>query len=98
MDRYEALFKTTADQFGFKSKHSTELCVFTLKQVVDYYKSMNSVIYLCFLDASKAFDTVNDWNLFENVMHRNVSYIIVRLLLVWYNIQKFYIQWGDTKT
>ena len=79
MDRYEALFKTTADQFGFKSKHSTKLCVFTLKQVVDYYKSMNSVVYLCFLVASKAFDNVNHWKLSETLLHRNVPYIIVRL-------------------
>ena len=28
----------------------------------------------------------------------NVSYIMVRLLLVWVNTQKFYIQWGDTSS
>ena len=37
LDRYSHLLESTSNQFGFKGKHSTELCVFTLKQVVEYY-------------------------------------------------------------
>jgi len=96
LDRYEMLLKSTDNQFGFKAKHSTDLCIFTLKQVIDYYKSMNSAVYLCFLDASKAFDKVNHWKLFEKLLLRNVPYIIVRLLVVWYQTQKFYVQWDNT--
>ena len=32
----------TADQFGYKPKHSTEFCVFVVKQVTDYFKSNGS--------------------------------------------------------
>ena len=45
-------------QFGFKSKHSTDMCIFTVKSIVKCYTSQNSPVYTCFLDASKAFDAL----------------------------------------
>ena len=50
LSRYSELLKTTDNQFGFKSKHSTDLCVLSLKQVIDYYINSGSSVYLCFLD------------------------------------------------
>ena len=47
---------TTDNQFGFKKGHSTDHCIFALKNVIQYYKSNNSPVFSCFLDASKAFD------------------------------------------
>ena len=35
-------------QFGFKSKHSTDMCIFTVKHIVKYYTSQNSPVYTCF--------------------------------------------------
>ena len=52
-------------QFGFKPKHSTDLCIYTLKEVIEFYKSQSSSVYVCFMDASKAFDKVNHWTLFK---------------------------------
>ena len=40
-------------QFGFKSKHSTDMCIFMVKSIVKYYTRQNSPVYTCFLDASK---------------------------------------------
>ena len=86
---------TTSDnQFGFKSKHSTDLCIFTLKNVIDYYKNQNSPVFTCFLDASKAFDRVNHWTLFKKLKDRNVPLIIIRILLFWYREQNVSIKWG----
>ena len=56
---------TSDNQFGFKSKHSTDLCIYTLKSIIQYYKDHNSPVYSCFLDASKAFDIVNHWVMFK---------------------------------
>ena len=52
-------------QFGFKPRHSTYLCIYTLKDVIEFYKSQSSSVYVCFMDASNAFDRVNHWTLFK---------------------------------
>ena len=39
--------------FGFKSSHSTDLYIYTLKEFIDYYKSRETTVYVTFLDASK---------------------------------------------
>ena len=95
LNRYRDLFKTTANQFGFKCKLSTEMCIFSLKQVIEYYKMYNSPIYLSFLDASKAFDKINHWHLFSKLIDRNVPTIIVRILLTLYSCQKYIVKWSS---
>ena len=69
---------TTDNQFSFKTKHSTDMCVFTLKSVIDLYISSSSPVYVCYMDASKAFDKVNFWCLFEKLLQRNVPNVFVR--------------------
>ena len=85
---------TSHNQFGFRSKHSTDLCIYSLKNVVQYYRHNNSPVFTCFLDASRAFDRVNHWSLFKNLIHRGVPLLIVRLLCYWYNTQTFCVKWG----
>ena len=93
LNRYESLLCTSDNQFGFKNNGSTDMCVFTLKQVIDYYRNNGSPVYLCFLDASKAFDRVHHNLLFDKLRKRNVPHIIVRLLVGWYTSQSFAIRW-----
>ena len=59
LNRYGDLRHSTDNQFGYKTKHATDLCVYTLKQIVDCYRSSSSPEYTCFLYASKTFDRVN---------------------------------------
>ena len=87
---------TTDNQFGFKKGHFTDHCIFALKNVIQYYKSNNSPVYSCFLDASKAFDRVNHWTLFRQLLNRGVPVILIRILLYWYRTQTFCIKWGST--
>ena len=47
------------------------------------------------LDASKAFDRVNFWLLFQKLLSRNVPLFIVRILAMWYTHQKMCIRWGN---
>ncbi len=53
---------TTHNQFGFKPKHGTDLCIYALKEAVDRYRRQNSSVLISFIDASKAFDRVNQKN------------------------------------
>ena len=82
LNRYNSMLKTSDNQFGFKKEHSTDMCVFAMKQVIDYYTNLSSPVYICFLDASKAFDKVNHWSLFDKLFKRKIPPIIVRMLLV----------------
>ena len=81
------LLATTDNQFGFKPKHGTDMCIFLLKQTVFYYVSKDTPVFSASLDASKAFDRTNHNLLFAKLIKRNVPMCIVRLLLSWYRQQ-----------
>ena len=85
---------TSDNQFGFKRQHGTDLCIFTVKSAIKYYNLCNSPVFTCFLDASKAYDRVNHWTLFKNLLKRSVSIIVVRMLMFWYSKQEVCIRWG----
>jgi hypothetical protein len=81
-------------QFGFKKSHGTDMCVYSLKQIVQFYNKHGSPVYACFLDASKAFDRVNHWTLFRRLLDRGVPPHIVNTLMYWYTHQECTVQWG----
>ena len=94
LDFLECHLHTCDNQFGFKRNHAADMCIFALKNVIDYYKKWGSAVYSCFLDASKAFDRVNHWTLFLKMKERGMPSIIIRLLLFWYRHQTVFVQWG----
>ena len=86
---------THDQQFGFKRKHSTDLCIFTVKSVTKYYTQKNCPVFTCFLDASKAFDKINHYTLFQKLLDRETPIILVRILLFWYTKQTMCVKWGN---
>ena len=67
------------------------MCVFVVKELVRYYFSQGSNIYVCFLDASMAFDRISDVILFKKLIARNVPLYIVRILWFWYRNQILFV-------
>ena len=94
LDRIEHLLITNANQFGFKKSHGTDQCCYILKEVINLYKSLNSCISICFLDASKAFDRVCHNTLFKKLERRGIPGYLLRMLVFWYENKKMLVRWG----
>ena len=66
-------------------------------ETVNYYNfNKSNVFVLNILDASKAFDMVNYCKLFGELLKRDISPIVLRLLLYMYTSQTLIVKWGYT--
>ena len=70
------------------------MCIHAFRQTIEYYKQNSSPVFICYMDATKAFDRVNHWLLFKKLLDRNMPLHIVRLLACRYRTQRFNVQWG----
>ena len=68
---------------------------YALKEYIEYYKNRNTSVFVTMLDASKAFDRVNFWLLFQKLLSRNVPFFIFRILAMWYTRQNMCIRWSN---
>jgi len=71
-------------QFGFKKGHSTGLCTSMFK---------NIYVFVCFIDFSTAFDTVNYWKLFTKLLNDNID---CKIVSNWYSIQQCFVRWRSS--
>ena len=70
-----------SSQFGFKSNSSTLHAEFIISETIKYYNSNNSPVYLCSLDAEKAFDSCNWDVLFEKLYYdKKIPHNIVTVI------------------
>ena len=51
LNRIEGTLTTNFNQFGFKKNHSTDTCIYALKDMLHCYRSMSSCVFVCFIDA-----------------------------------------------
>jgi len=84
LQKFSSYFESDPLQFGFKKGSSCSHVVFVLSQVVDYFTSHDSTVYVASLDASKAFDRVNHVKLFRKLLEKGIPVTIVKVLSDWY--------------
>ena len=82
-------------QFGFRKGHLTGQCTSVLKNVVEYYSTLGSHVFTCFVDFTKPFDRVNYWKLFNKLLDDNIPYNVVALLSFWYSYQQVNVRWHN---
>ena len=95
LDRIDVWVRSCDNQFGFKQYHSTDMCIFAVKEVIHYYRSRGSPVFACLLDASKAFDRINHCTLFGKMLAMGCEPFIVRILIAWYRMQRLCVRWGN---
>jgi retron-type reverse transcriptase len=99
LDCFQSYDHTADDyQFGFKNKHSTSLACSVLKRTVDYYRKNGSHVFVCMLDLSKAFDSVNHLSLFKKLVALDFPANLVELLATWYVNQQINVRWKKILT
>ena len=81
LDRLSEYLDTIGNQFGFKPKLGTDMCIYSLKEIFGSYSQLNGRVFSCFLDASKAFDVKHSM-LFTKLLRRGAPGYIVRLLII----------------
>ena len=79
---------------GFKSGHSTYLCIYALSEFIEYFKSRATSVYVAFLDASKAFYKISHWTLFRKLIDRKVPIYLVNIFCYWYQHQIMSVRRG----
>ena len=88
----EEFLYTSDNQFGFKSGHRTEFCIYTLQEYIEFYKRQNTTVFVTFLDASKVFDRIDHWRLFTKLIDKHVHLFVIKLLVFWYSQQQMNIR------
>lgn len=83
-------------QFGFRRGLSTDFAIFTLKNTLYHYINRHTTTYACFLDLSRAFDTINYNKLWSKLRNTKVPDKIVNLLEYWYANQVNQVRWDKS--
>lgn len=72
-------------QFAYQKDKSCTTASFVLQEAISHYAERNSKVYCCFLDTSKAFDTVWIDALFYKLFNAGIRGKTWRLLYNWYS-------------
>ncbi len=66
-----------------------------MMETVHCYNFNRSNVYVSLLDATKAFDRVKYCKLFRELSNRQMSPLVIRLLMYMYTNQRLWVRWGD---
>ena len=76
------------EQAGFRQGFSTADHIFSLKTLIDLYLFEKKRLYCCFVDYSKAFDTVNRAALWSKLLAKGIGGKLIKSIYSMYNNAK----------
>ena len=79
-------------QFAFRQDYRTSDAIFSLQSSVNYYKHKNKPVYCCFVDFSKAFDSINRTALIYKLGTIGIKGNMLKLLINMYNSSDYIIK------
>lgn len=87
-------FNLNDRQHSFRKNCSTSSACLVLKETLHRYLSSNSCVYACFLDISKAFDSVKHSFLIKKLIAAGVPSIFINIIKYWYSNQFVNVRFG----
>jgi len=82
-------------QFSFKKGIGCANAIYADQQVVEHFNVRGSTVFICSLDASKAFDRVDHNTLCTKLLDRNALMCIIKVLANWYSKLFAFVRWND---
>ena len=82
-------------QYGFQAMASTTMCSFTLSAVVEHFMLRGRMVYGAAMDISKAFDMCSWRYLFQDLIEKDVSAVVLRVMLFIYRNQYCDVRWNN---
>ena len=79
-------------QFVFKAKRSTNMCTMVLKEAIAHYVNNGSSVFCTLLRATKAFDHVECFKMFQLLLDRKLPPVCIRLLVNVYTSQVIQVE------
>ena len=83
-------------QHGFRVNYSTSTACLVLKETILNYTKSNSNVYACFIDISKAFDTVNHKILLKKLKQSGIPNLYINVIRYWYSNQFVRVRYGSS--
>ena len=79
-------------QFGFREDFRTTDAMFSLRSMTSYYKTKNKPVYACFVDFSKAFDSINRAALIYKLGSVGIKGEMLKLIYNMYSCSSYVIK------
>ena len=52
--------------------------IYVVKEMIEFYKSCNTSVFVTFLDASKAYDKIDHWLQYEKFLQKDVAILFLK--------------------
>lgn len=95
LEKFSSHFITSDHQFGFKKHLGCREAIYSVRNVIETFIANGSTVNVCTLDLSKAFDHMNHFALFLNLMKRQVPDKVLLILEFWFSVSISCVKWDD---